>query len=112
MNPYRTEAPELLSLKLRLSVATHVDPYEFAIWIRAHVDDLRDRFKHCDEPTDTDRRVENTQGIWLRQEYRAELELNSAYVPTITKADCPRNGSEPAGDLVGFMYEQARRKLL
>ena len=68
-----TPAPELLTLKLQLSVATHVDPYEFADWIRANIADLRERFECCDEPVDTDRRVENTQGIWLRVQFKARL---------------------------------------
>lgn len=66
-----TPAPEMLTLKLQLSIDTHIDPYEFADWIRANLNDLREQFDHCDEPTDTDRRVENCQGIWLRSQFKA-----------------------------------------
>ena len=38
MNTARTPAPELLALKNQLSLDTHVDPYEFADWVRANRD--------------------------------------------------------------------------
>jgi len=68
MDP-RPEHPAMLPLKLWLSIHTHIDPYEFADWIRANLSNLRHQFDQCDEPTDTDRRVENCQGIWLRQTF-------------------------------------------
>jgi hypothetical protein len=53
-------------------------------------------------------------GMWLREEFAAERALNSQPVltPTTTIAPGPAQASGPAGDLVGFVYEQARRKLL
>jgi hypothetical protein len=56
---------------LQLSSDTQVDICELADWIRANLNDLRERFNECDEPTDTDCRVENCQGIWLRVQFKA-----------------------------------------
>lgn len=63
----------LVAYLVQFSVATHVDPIAFADWIRANLNDLRGRFEQCEEPTDTDRRVENTQGIWLRFQFKARM---------------------------------------
>jgi len=64
-----TMQPGFREFHARLFIETRVDALMLAEWIRANLSDLRDRFNHCDEPVDTDRRVENCQGIWLRQQF-------------------------------------------
>ena len=65
-----TPAPEMLALKLQLSIDTHIDPFEFANWMVSNLDWLRAHFVHSDEP-DTDKRVENCEAIWLRIQFKA-----------------------------------------
>ncbi len=106
MKPVIPEAPELLALKLRLSIATHVDPFQFADWIRANLGELRARFKCSGEPRPL-------MGMWLRREFVLERALNSqpALAPTIP-ALTQSTSREPAGDLHEYFYQQARGKLL
>lgn len=66
-----TQDPAFSLFLSQLSRATCVDPYELADWIRANLNDLRRRFEQCGEPMDTDRRIENTQGIWLRAQFKS-----------------------------------------
>lgn len=50
MTNVRPEAPELLALKRRLSIATRIDPIELSNWIRTNIDWLRNG--HCDVPNE------------------------------------------------------------
>lgn len=54
---------------LQLSIATFVNPYDFAEWIRANLDWLRPHFAQSDEPKNSDPRVENVQAVWLRAQF-------------------------------------------
>lgn len=63
----RAEAPELLALKLRLSIATHINEGEFGYWLLLNLPDLRIRFHDCGEPDSTV--VEYTFGIWARLQF-------------------------------------------
>jgi hypothetical protein len=110
MKPFRPEAPELLKVKNGLSRATRIDPIMLANWIRANIMWLRG----CASDVSNDHPdYQDEAYAWLRIQF-IERALNSqpARVPTITKTDCPRNGSEPAGSLTAYMFELARRKLL
>lgn len=64
-----TPAPEMLALKLRLSIDTHIDPLMLAEWVRANLDWLRPDFVASGE-SETHQRVENCPAIWLRTQFK------------------------------------------
>jgi hypothetical protein len=63
MDNVRPEAPELLALKRRLSIATQIDPIELSDWIRANMDWLRD-YQRASQIED-----QQEAYAWLRLEF-------------------------------------------
>jgi hypothetical protein len=112
MKTVRPEAPELLSLKLQLSIDTRIDPYEFADWIRANRDWLNfDWFyEHCASRA---KHPDHIHEIYAsaRMEYKRRTSLrtpNSQLASTIPiESTCASHSvAEPAGTFLQRLWRK------
>lgn len=110
--PAKTD-PDYRRFRDQLFVTTQVDPFVFAIWLRENLEYLREYFNNSGEPRDQ-------MGAWLRMEYkrraamarRRTTPLPPVAAPAATTTSPSRVERQPAGSLIDFFYEMARRKLL
>lgn len=100
-----TMDPALRDLNAKLYLTTRIDTLMFSNWIRTNIHWLREAQRACE------RQDEQEAYAWLRLQF-IERALNSQSVSTPTTTSGPAQASGPAGDLIDFVYEQARRKLL
>lgn len=111
-HPHIALHPETRILLAQLHAFATLDEFAMYEWSRPRIDELRHAFYQSCEPTEN-------FALWVRARYlnrkvAPESAPNSqpACVLTIT-TDCrPRKTTGPAGDLVGYMFELARKVLL